>query len=1151
MGRVWRGTHRERDIPAAIKILSPSETHDEAYLRRFRHEIRAVAGLNHPGVVQLFDYGEIPPQLEAASFGVIVEGSPYFVMELCPAGSLNQHTRPTRWSTIRSLLLSLLDTLAHAHARGIIHRDIKPANVLLGESTRDWTGVKLGDFGLSFSFDPNGDAAADSPRACGTPLYAAPEQLRGHWREAGPWTDLYGLGCLAWELVTGRPPFRGRSIIEIGRQHLNHAPPKLDAKIPVPEELHGWLLRLLKKDPFDRYRSAADAAWGLMRMSAPAERPPSPPASDTWGVAPSSDALLLKSFDDLQAMTPSISPRAPFEAARLRDDGLAYEAADATPAEATREAIAISAPPVPLTCSSWHRPPRRAELIEPSLRLFGLRHVPLFARHDERALLWRHLYEAVDTADVRTVLVEGAAGAGKSYLAQWLCERAAETGAAQPLRAVHNAGSGRQDGLVDMLRRHLRCTDLERPELTARLQRWLESADDDALAAVDGVDLVAGLVELFSPSSGETRRQLSSAERHQLIATTLEVLAAERPLILWLDDLQWSVDSLAFVRSLLASARSDRLAMLVVGTVRTDDLLPASESAVQLDGLRADHAPTELSLEPLSMRVHTRLVEQLLHLEPSLARRVADRTAGNPLFAIQLVGDWVERGILEVGDEGLELAEGEGGSIPDDLFTFWMSRLDRLLRDQPEDVWHALELAAALGTEFRTEEWRTCCELAGHRVDDANLEVLLGGRLLEDRPQGYAFIHSMLRESLERRARDHQRWALHNRVCARMLAGRDDPRPEVAERLGRYFVGADEWREALAPLLEAIKWRGNLRQVQAVDFLLDLRRQAIDQLGLAPTDRASIENATLRGLTHAHAERFEQANQVSEKAVEHATSHGDSRLLARALFRQGQVAQLHGDIARASSRYERAIAVLDEPGSQLEADITFALGELTLRSGEARAALGLFEQLLARPTTGQGGTSRGSVLCMVGNCNRYLGQHEQARARIREAVALFEASGQRRRLSGSLMLLGDIARHSDEFDEAYEHYHRALSLSREGYRRTHLTAQLNLALLHVQRRDIALAHRQLDSLLEDLEAHGLVVLALFARCARLACLAHTGRFEQLEDDLEIVRRQVDARGILDDDLAVTAAVAAELADEAGRAELATTLRDFAADQAPQ
>jgi hypothetical protein len=265
MGEIWAAVHEPSGTPAALKFLARKHATDPRAVAAFRAEARALATVEHPGVVRIHHYG-------------IAEGGvPFFAMERAPGGSLAELGAR---DDVTAILLSLLDALAHVHARGLIHRDLTPGNVLVwrmpGPPTR-WgayvPGVlsKIADFGLATSI---GNVEPPPARARGTPQYMAPEQFAKELRDEGPWTDLYALGCIATRLVTGKPPFAGRSWKDLELAHRTMDPPAVEGR------LGAWLARLLAKEPRDRFRSAADAAWALVRSPDSSTAPPMP---ERWG----------------------------------------------------------------------------------------------------------------------------------------------------------------------------------------------------------------------------------------------------------------------------------------------------------------------------------------------------------------------------------------------------------------------------------------------------------------------------------------------------------------------------------------------------------------------------------------------------------------------------------------------------------------------------------------------------------------------------------------------------------------------------------------------------------------------------------------------------------------------------------------------------
>ncbi|MCB9681026.1 MAG: serine/threonine protein kinase, partial [Alphaproteobacteria bacterium] len=190
-GVVWRAVHASQGLAVAVKVLQGAGARALGAEEAVRAEVETVAALSHPGIVLLFDQGEVNAATAAASRGALEAGQPYLAMELCSGGSLAQLGPDFGWREVAATVRGLLDALAHAHARGVVHRDLKPSNVLVAGPEDLRPGLKLTDFGVAWSL---GDRRVRS--VTGTPRYMAPEQFRGDARDLGAWTDLYALGCM-------------------------------------------------------------------------------------------------------------------------------------------------------------------------------------------------------------------------------------------------------------------------------------------------------------------------------------------------------------------------------------------------------------------------------------------------------------------------------------------------------------------------------------------------------------------------------------------------------------------------------------------------------------------------------------------------------------------------------------------------------------------------------------------------------------------------------------------------------------------------------------------------------------------------------------------------------------------------------------------
>ncbi|HKV13164.1 MAG TPA: protein kinase, partial [Thermoanaerobaculia bacterium] len=737
---VWSGVHVGQGVPVAVKVMTGERARRENFRAAFRNEVQAVASLDHPGIVLVFDHAEIGPEGEEASGGLLPAESPALALELADRGTLaDLLPLGLSWEEIRRVLLSLLDALAHAHARGVVHRDLKPSNILAFADGDGPPRLKLADFGLAQAVER--EVRSDSTEVvCGTPSYMAPEQLRGQWRDYGPWTDLYGLGCLAWSLATGRPPFTGASLFELVRLQMDEPPPRFHPIVPVPKGFEGWLRRLLQKDPGRRFLRAADATWALLGLGRTEDRP----GAGGGGIDPAEIPTDVVAFGGLWP-------------AETNGGDKVSESPGEEPPSARRS------PPFP---SSWERPetgPLPMRLVGAGLGLYGLRSIPLLGRFDERSALWQALARVHAERKTRLVVLHGMAGAGKTRLAEWVAERAHEVGGATLLRATHGPNPGGEDGLSRMMARHFRCAGLSPQEILDRMERLFR-----ARRGTDESEW-QGFTELMAPGTSHPQ---TARERFGLIERYLERLTHQRPVLLLLDDVQWSADSIAFAHHLLERREAEPKPILLFLTVRDEALAERPLEAAALDELLDLPGASRLEIPPLPAEERAVLTRDILGLEGDLAAEVDARTGGNPLFAVQLVGDWVQRGLIEVGETGFVCRPGEEVWLPDDLHQVWSDRVDRLLERQPPGCREALEIAAVLSPTVDRREWEAACRAGSAPCPPSLPESLVASRLALRAEDGWSFVHAMLRESLERMAREAGRLPAHHRACAAMLAER-------------------------------------------------------------------------------------------------------------------------------------------------------------------------------------------------------------------------------------------------------------------------------------------------------------------------------------------------------------------------------------------
>ena len=243
MGEVWKAKDRVLGRIVAVKILKEEYNGDPNFLQRFRAEARHTALLNHPGVANVFDYGE-------------EEGSAFLVMELVPGEPLSniiERQKTLAPDTVLNYIGQTARALAAAHAQGLVHSDVKPGNLIITPDNR----VKVTDFGIARLADQVPLTATG--QVMGTAQYLAPEQATGQTATGS--SDIYSLGIIGYECLAGRRPFTGESQIAIALAQVNDPPPPL--KDSVPETVRALLMSMLAKDPKDRPATAGALATAV------------------------------------------------------------------------------------------------------------------------------------------------------------------------------------------------------------------------------------------------------------------------------------------------------------------------------------------------------------------------------------------------------------------------------------------------------------------------------------------------------------------------------------------------------------------------------------------------------------------------------------------------------------------------------------------------------------------------------------------------------------------------------------------------------------------------------------------------------------------------------------------------------------------------
>lgn len=250
MGTVYRGTQLSVERQVAIKLISPLLAREREVIERFKREAQVTSQLRQPHNVQLVDFGSTD------------EGQMYLVMELLKGRELSELLAEGPLARERALTITdqVLKALIEAHDLGIVHRDLKPANIFLCDVAGEEDFAKVMDFGIASALEGDNRQLTMTGTLVGTPAYMSPEQAQG--QPVGPTSDLYSLGVILYEMLTGRGPFESNTAMSLLMMHVSKAPPPLHETapgLPQLQALQALLDRLLAKAPADRFQSAVEA----------------------------------------------------------------------------------------------------------------------------------------------------------------------------------------------------------------------------------------------------------------------------------------------------------------------------------------------------------------------------------------------------------------------------------------------------------------------------------------------------------------------------------------------------------------------------------------------------------------------------------------------------------------------------------------------------------------------------------------------------------------------------------------------------------------------------------------------------------------------------------------------------------------------------
>jgi serine/threonine protein kinase/tetratricopeptide (TPR) repeat protein len=1037
MGIVYRAEHAETGRQVALKtVLVP----DETLLQSIRREIHALARLQHPGIVPILEEG-------------LEEGVPWYAMELLEGVTLRRFASyatqgPTAtdepvasssaWWTasvqdkqvassalerlgppegrgragrgglevVLGLVRRLCSPLAFLHGEGVVHRDLKPDNVFVRPDGRP----VLMDFGIvsRFGGELSREELEVGGKLFGTVAYMAPEQGRGEFVDAR--ADLYSLGCILYELVTGRPPFVGESLLHVLRQHFKAEPvPPSRLAADMPAGLEALILQLLAKEPHKRLGHAGAVAEALGRLGAPGDAPAEEPPAKAY--------LYRPRFVGREQPLAELMER--LEQTGARRGGLVLIGGESGVGK-TRLAMELA--------SAAHRR---------EVRVLTGECVPGAASGERRA-----------------ASEEQTSSSGLAALP--------ESARAPSLRSDRSPSLAAAAGPLHALRRPLqavadRCRELG-PTETERLlggRAATLARYEPALRALPGLEAL--------PEPEELSTDAAPLRVFHALCETFAALAEARPLLLVLDDLQWADElTLGFVGFLVQGGHLEGKAWLLVGTYRSEE----AGARGWLEPLEAG-AALRLRLGRLEQGAVRSLVGDMLALpEPDerFVQALARHAEGNAFFIAEYLRTAVAEGLLFRDRAGRwrlaeqDEAQGQAGGyqvlpLPRSIHEL----VGRRLQGLPLEARGLAEAAAVLGRETDGGLVQAVSALADEPYFEA-LDELFRRQVLEaSGPERVRFLHDQLREvALEGIAAERLR-GLH-RVAATSIETRGGAEEKAAglahhwERAGEELRAAHFWTEAGHQALTAYA-------VEEAGTTLD---HAVGLLGAEPPAESRkdlIRALDARSRLRDHLGRFAEAASDASQMAGLAQAAADRLGLGRALRQQGVTLYNGGDYKAALERYREALAVLEDVGEPEEiCETRHLIAWIHSSRGEYEAAMKFFAAALQTPgLTADTPAQLNAKMQLALTLNR-CGQLREAITSFTELLALHDRRGDTVNQARCKSAIGLIQRELGDWEQASSF----LEAAKDVFRRVHalqdfLVCSNNLGLVLIDRGQFARA----------------------------------------------------------------------------------------------
>jgi len=781
-----------------------------------------------------------------------------------------------------------------------------------------------------------------------------------------------------------------------------------------------------------------------------------------------------------------------------------------------------------------------AQEVAAALPLLAQRRVPMVGRSELQTELWGDFRQAVDARRMKIAVLRGSAGAGKTRLAEWLFRSGRRGGYADGLQVRHSAEVSPDNGLLGALRRYLQGEGLDNQALLEHCEAWLERAGERRPSIAK---LLAALVR---DGGGMTPQQ-----RHQTLRSLLRVLADRQPIILWIDDLQWGLDSLEFLLEMVHGAPIPNL--FVVCTVRDEALADRQQEVALLDHLLSFQTVQSLHVPALDEQAMTQLTEDHLHLASESASALRARSEGNPLFAIQWVNHAISERLVEWTDHGLMLPPAALNDLPADALRLCGQRIEGTINllqpDWVESGFKALTAAAVLGSAFDSEEWFSACRLLEFEGAERVLHLSLSRQILVPSGDKFSFSHGLLREAIVHEAEQKGVLGAVREACGNaLLEAFDAGRRTVANRLYDLLKNSGHLEDALSPLLVAADLAQTALDLQKTESLLGEAGAICDAMGLAPEAPARIRLRTFQSEVRFNRHDLGTAFDLAKEARHLADAQGLPELAARATLALANATFAQGKLPEALELYRGLIntnAELKSPRHEAQALIGTArvletLGEVAEAKRQLEGALKLV------PASGaQNAQTRAVALRHLAGISQIQGSLGRAQKLLGEALKLENATGNQPALLITMSFMGELCVHLGRPKKARQLCtDAAAGLMALGSDRTHHPL-MQLAYLAIAEEDAQGLNKRLEQLNELHQSSHSPRRTLRLQALTLWLSAYHGDWAQWDENASTMGERFGAHSIYNDQFARAIASAALLVGKRGQARRALPMLELA------